>query len=218
VGQALLDDTFEFFRKRNRKEIVIAPYTPNYFVPGIDKENYAEGVRLFQKNGFAEYSEGIAMDASIPLFRLTPEVIEKERALAAEEIIFRPLGREDILPYQQFLKECMPGPWVEDARRNLLDATKGIFDYDACLLALDGGKIIGYCAFEREHYGPYGVSDKYQGKGIGTVLMARTLDLMRQKGYHSAWVLWTGERAAKGVYGRLGFKITRRFAIMKKTL
>jgi len=50
------------------------------------------------------------------------------------------------------------------------------------------------------------------------VLLSRTLYQMRKKGCHSAWVLWTGQRALDGVYGRLGFKLSRRFAIMKKEL
>ena len=95
---------------------------------------------------------------------------------------------------------------------------------DAIWLAVDerhaSGKprIIGFCQHEHEHFGPFGVSDEYQGKGIGTVLLARTMYQMRLRGCHSAWVLWTGDRALKGVYGRLGFKLTRRFAIMKKEL
>ncbi|AXA37258.1 MAG: GNAT family N-acetyltransferase [Candidatus Hydrogenedentota bacterium] len=218
VGSALLAAAEEFFRKRGRRFVCIAPYTPNYFVPGVDKDRYAEGVAFLQRRGFVEYSEGIAADALISKFEIPTEVLEKERQLASEGIVIRHYEREDLVDYIQFQRDHMPGPWVEDARRNLIELTWGRFPADAIWLALDRGKIVGFCQNEREHFGPFGVADAYQGRGIGSVLLARTLYQMRLNGYHSAWVLWTGERALKGVYGRLGFTLTRRFAIMKKDL
>lgn len=218
VGSALLGAAEEFFKKRGRRIITIAPYTPNYFVPGVDKDRYADGVRFLEKHGFKEYSEGIAADALISKFELSADVLEKEKQLAREGVDIRTYKREDLVDYIQFQRDLMPGPWVEDARRNLVELTHGRFPADAIWLAVDKGKIIGFCQNEREHFGPFGVSDDYQGRGVGTVLLARTMHQMRLNGYHSAWVLWTGERALKGVYGRLGFTFTRRFAIMKKEI
>ncbi|MCX7718171.1 MAG: GNAT family N-acetyltransferase [Candidatus Sumerlaeaceae bacterium] len=218
AGKALLAAAEAFFRSRGRSLAVIAPYTPNYFVPGVDKERYADGVAFLQRRGFEEYSEGIAADALISTFEIPAEVLEKERQLAAEGIVIRPYERGDLVHYIEFQRALMPGPWVEDARRNLLELTHGRFPCDAIWLAVDRGKIIGFCQHEHEHFGPFGVSDAYQGRGIGSVLLARTLFSMRVRGCHSAWVLWTGERALKGVYGRLGFRLTRRFAIMRKPL
>ena len=218
IGSALLQNSIEWFAKRNRKRILIAPYTPNYFVPGIDKEAYSSGVRLFEKFGFREYIEAIAMDAPISQFTLTDKILEKEKSLLLEGIEVRPYRRPDLLDYLAFQSEAMPGPWLEDSRRNLIDLTRGLFEEDSILLAVDNGRVIGFCQYEDSHFGPFGVREEYQGKGIGSVLLAKTLYQMRIKGYHCAWVLWTGMRAAEGVYGRLGFTITRKFAIMKKEL
>jgi len=218
IGSALLEDSLQWFKKRDRKKILIAPYTPNYFVPGIDKENYANGVKLFEKFGFREYIEAIAMDAPISRFTISEKVKEKENRLKQEGIEIRPYKRDDLLGYLAFQGEVMPGPWLEDARRNLIDLSRGLFENDSIFIATDRGKIIGFCQYEGSHFGPFGVSDQYQGRGIGSVLLAKTLYQMRIKGYHCAWVLWTGMRAAEGVYGRLGFTITRKFAIMKKEL
>lgn len=220
VGTSLLHAAESFFSERNRKQILLAPYTPNYFVPGVDKDRYTDGILFLQKNGFVEYAEGLAADALVSTFELASDVLEMEQRLAAEQIVIRPYRRDDLVAYLQFQRDIMPGPWVEDARRNLLELANGRFHKDAIWLAVDNKKdsIIGFCQHEHEHFGPFGVSDQYQGKGIGTVLLARTMHQMRLRGCHSAWVLWTGERALKGVYGRLGFKLTRRFAIMKKEI
>ena len=218
VGSALLENSIDWFKKRKRKKILISPYTPNYFVPGVDKEAYADGINLLEKHGFSEYIEAIAMDAPISRFTIPKKTLEKEKKLLAEGIEVRSYRRDDLIDYLRFHSENMPGPWLEDARRNLKDLTRGLYQGDCIFVAVDNGKIIGFCQYEGSHFGPFGVSDKYQGKGIGSALLAKTLYRMRVKGYHSAWVLWTGMRAAQGVYGRLGFTITRRFAIMKKEL
>ncbi|MCC6547554.1 GNAT family N-acetyltransferase [Candidatus Sumerlaeota bacterium] len=218
VGSALLAAAEKFFRARDRKLIVLAPYTPNYFTPGVDKANYALGLMFLLNHGFTEYSEAIAMDASIGQFSLDAPMLAKEAELAREGITIQPFHRGRIVEYMRFMNEIMPGPWVEDARRNLREFAQGRFPEDAIQLACAGDRIIGYCQFEGEHFGPFGVSDAYQGKGIGTILLARTLLAMRRRGWHNAFVLWTGERAARGVYGRLGFTISRRFAIVKKAL
>jgi mycothiol synthase len=218
AGSRLLESAEGFFRARNRRIVVISPYTPNYFVPGVDKDRYADGIRFLEKRGFREFSEGIAADACIATFELPPDVVEKEKRLRGEGIEIRHYRRSDLVDYVQFQRELMPGPWVEDARRNLIELSFGRYSEDSIWLAVDRGRIIGFCQNEREHFGPFGVSDEYQGRGVGSVLLARTLYQMRINGYHSAWVLWTGERALKGVYGRLGFKLTRRFALMKKEL
>jgi len=226
IGSALLSHAEDFFRSRHRSLILLAPYTPNYFVPGVDKDHYQDGITFLTENGFVEYSEALAADALIGTFEISEKTLARETALAAEGILIRHYQRNDLTAYMQFQRDLMPGPWIEDARRNLKEMTVGRFSEDAIWLAIDtnaaasgsDGRIIGFCQHEHEHFGPFGVADDFQGRGIGTVLLARTLFQMRKKGCHSAWVLWTGQRALEGVYGRLGFRLSRRFAIMKKEL
>lgn len=218
IGGELLRRAEEFFRARNRAEVALAPYTPNYFVPGVDRDRYAEGLAFLEKRGFEETSEGIAMDAPIGTFEMDGELLAKEEELRREGVVIEPFTRRRLAEYLEFMSRHMPGPWLEDARRNLKDMTRGLFEEDSIILALHEGRIVGYCQHEGQHFGPFGVSDDQQGKGIGTVLLARTLHRMRLKGNHVAYVLWTGERAAQGVYKRLGFTISRRFAVLRKKL
>jgi mycothiol synthase len=75
IGEKLLVAAEKFFRQRDRKQILLAPYTPNYFVPGVDKDHYAEGLAFLQENGFVEYSEALAADALISTFELSSEVL-----------------------------------------------------------------------------------------------------------------------------------------------
>lgn len=56
-----------------------------------------------------------------------------------------------------------------------------------------------------------------RGRGIGSALLGRTLEQMRRQGSHCAWFLWTGENAAR-LYGRFGFRPSRRFVLLRREL
>jgi mycothiol synthase len=155
--------------------------------------------------------------ANIVLFDDAPYT-EREQRLREQGIEVRNLHPNEVVDLMAFLKTHMPGDWVRHARDLLTDITKGLGDYDQFVVAWHEGEIVGYCQFEGEHFGPYGVRSDMQGKGIGTVLMVKCLQTMRRKGLHNAWVLWTSEETAQKVYSRFGFKETRRFAILRKRL
>ncbi|HZO91516.1 MAG TPA: GNAT family N-acetyltransferase [Chthonomonadaceae bacterium] len=218
VEAALLDRALPLFRDAGRSEILLSPYTPNYFVPGLDETHYGPMLKLLTEQfGFEVVSRPISMDANIVLFDGTPYV-EREAQLRAQGIAVRSLLPQEVPTLLQFLNAHMPGDWVRHARDLLLDVTKGLADYDQFLIALREGEIAGYCQFEGEHFGPYGVREGMQGQGIGTVLMARCLEAMRRKGLHNAWVLWTSQETAQKVYSRFGFRQMRRFAVLRKRL
>lgn len=217
IGTALIERAMELFSDANRSEILISPYTPNYFVPGVDERNYAVGLDFLLKRGFEIIARPISMDANIVLFDYE-SYAEREQKLRGQGIEVRNLQPHEIPDLMAFLKAHMPSDWVRHARELLLDITKGLGDYDQFVVAWHKGEIVGYCQFEGEHFGPYGVRSDMQGRGIGTVLMAKCLETMRRKGHHNAWVLWTSEETAQKVYNRFGFKETRRFAVLRKRI
>jgi mycothiol synthase len=218
VGAALFEAAERKLQDLGRTEVAVAPYPPNYFIPGVDKENYAEAVGFLRQRGYAEFLEALAMDAPIGQFRLSAEVVAAEQKLREEGVEVQPLTVDRLVSYLNFMETIMPGDWVETARDRLTATADSAGVFDSIFVATDRDAIIGYCQFDQEHFGPFGVAGTHQGRGIGSVLLARTLLQMRMRGHHAAYVLWTGERAAKGVYGKLGFAVTRRFALMRKSL
>jgi GNAT superfamily N-acetyltransferase len=221
LASQLTDTLLGKFRSLGKKECYIATYAPGYFVPGIDIKEYSCAIALLKKHGFEETYRPLSMDTQLPLFKVTPEAEKKEQQLREQGIVIRPYTRNDLLSFLKFLEANMPADWMRVSRANLRDLTRGIFQPDQIFLAATegpgGSEVIGYCQFEGAHFGPFGVADKYQGKGIGTVLLGRTLERMRAKGHHNAFVLWTDDTAAK-VYSKFGFKETRRFAVLRKSI
>jgi GNAT superfamily N-acetyltransferase len=217
VGTPLLATLENRFRALGRKECRIAGYPPGYFTPGIDQQAYPHLLEFFVSHGYEIFHESLSMDASIVLFTVPEKTLQIERTLAAEGVEIRPYRRGDLLRFLGFLERTMPTDWVRVERSNLRKISEGGFRTDQITVVTHGEDIIGYCQFEGSHFGPFGVSTAYQGRGIGTVLLARTLERMRHQGYHDAWVMWTDDIAAK-VYSKFGFAQTRRFALLKKEL
>lgn len=221
IATGMLSGLLDKYRQMGKKECFVATYAPGYFVPGIDVQEYPSAVAFLGKHGFRETYRPLSMDSPLALFKVTAELQEKEKRLGENGISIRPYERRDLFPFLKFLDANMPSDWVRVSRSNLRDLTRGIFQPDQVFIAVSpgpqGDEVIGYCQFEGAHFGPFGVASKYQGKGIGTVLLGRTMERMRARGLHNAYVLWTDDTAAK-VYSKFGFKETRRFMVMRKSI
>jgi GNAT superfamily N-acetyltransferase len=217
VGTQMWKKAEAFFLQRKRKLISIATYSPNYFIPGIDIKEYPSAISFFEKKGFNQGAKPLSMDNPIVTYKIPEELQIKERKLREEGIEIRPYKREMITELLDFMKKYMPGDWLKGIRDNLALLTIGKFKEEQIMLAMKGNEILGYAQYEEEHFGPFGVRDDYQGKGIGQVLLARTIQMMHNRGHHNAWFLWTDDKAAH-VYQKVGFKETRRFVVMKKEL
>jgi len=217
VGSALLERAVELFAGQKRAQIDVAPYTPNYFVPGVDTERYARGLEFLQTRGFERLADAVSMDANIVLLR-DGDWLSKQAALVQRGFLVRSMRSEEMPALGAFLKAHMPADWVRHGRELMVDVTRGLAGLDQFTLAFRGDDIVGFCLFEGEHFGPFGVREDMQGQGIGTVMLANCLMAMRARGHHNAWVLWTGDRAAEHVYSRFGFTTTRRFAVLRRRL
>ncbi|MGQ9732966.1 MAG: GNAT family N-acetyltransferase [Candidatus Zipacnadales bacterium] len=217
LGSALLGRALELFRDAGREEVLISPYTPNYFVPGVDVQHYAEGLAFLLSRGFEIVSRPLSMDANIVL--LDHGVWqEREKALLARGIEIRSLRGQEIPLLLSFLKAHASPDWIREARLLLTDVTRGLASVEQFAVAVVKGEIVGYCQFRGEHLGPFGVREDLRGKGIGTVLLAHCLQTMRAQGLHHAWVLWTSDEVAERVYSKFGFRETRRFAVLRHRL
>ncbi len=218
IGGALLERAMDLCRQASRQFLTVAAYIPNYFVPGVDVARYADGVEFLGRRGFEELDRPIAMDTALVGRDLSPFTGRAE-ALASERGVEVGCLRPGELPaLMGFLQEHMPGDWVRHARELLLDICRGNGDFDQFTVARHKGEIVGYCQFDGEHFGPFGVRDGLQGQGIGTVLLAVCLQAMQDRGLHTAFVLWTSDANADKVYSRFGFRESRRFSVRRRRL
>jgi len=224
VGDRLVEEALAFFRANGRRFVWFATYTPNYFFPGVDPDRYGWLLQLLERHGFERVYEALSMDAQLwPDYTLQPEVEELERKLESEGVEVRLLETRDIYSFLKFLERNFPADWY----RHALELLQSGCEKGQILVAVKGGEVLGYCQYWHSedynwhrpgaHFGPFGVREDARGKGIGTVLLARCLWEMRKRGIHNAFVLWTDEQAAR-LYSRFGFRVTRRYYVMRRRL
>ncbi|MBI3961601.1 MAG: GNAT family N-acetyltransferase, partial [Deinococcus sp.] len=102
------------------------------------------------------------------------------------------------------------GDWYRHCREKLLRS----FDLDEFLIVRKGNEVLGWCQYDGEHFGPFGVAESLRGRKLGSVLFDKTVQRMKAKGLRHIWVAWTGG-GAKRFYEQRGMTVNRRHALMK---
>ena len=212
VGTALLEHAEKYLRSQGRSVVMIASYAPGYFIPGVDVNAYSPALEFVKKHGYAEVYRPLAMETSLWILQVPDWVAEKAAAFALKP--FEPAVSGPLL---EFVAKEFPGDWVRVVRETAGKILGG--DSPTRLMtAFDGDAIVGFAHYENERFGPIGVAASQRGRGVGQVLMYATLRAQREAGFRTAWFLWSDDKTAQRLYNGAGFKETRRFALMKKTL
>ena len=217
IGTALFEQALSWLAGLGKQTVTIAPYTPNYFVPGIDMAAYPQSIQFLKARGWKVVSEPISMRNETTGFQIPESVREREQALVEEGYSVCPVTSADLPELMTFIAEYFGWDWVRHAQDYLLELFGPGSDQISFLVATQNGKIVGYCQQRRERFGPFGVNPNLRSKGVGRVLLFHCLADMLAKGFHSAWFLWTGRDAAR-LYSIAGFKEVRQFAVMNKSL
>ena len=218
IGRQLLGAALARLTSMGRKCVLISPYTPNYFIPGVDVDAYPEAMAFLQATGWQTASTPISMRAELTGFRIPEDILELEERRANEDrIIVRPVQPADLPELMPFIAKRFGWDWFRFAQEYLLELFGPGSDEMAFLVATQNDRIVGYCQQRRERFGPFGVAEEMRNKGIGRLLLFRCLATMLTKGFHCAWFLWTGQDAAR-LYSLAGFRQVRQFAVMKRDL
>ncbi|PSR22542.1 MAG: GNAT family N-acetyltransferase [Sulfobacillus acidophilus] len=220
LGRSLMLAAQDFFRSKGRRTIYFSSYAPNYFVPGIDQEQYPAGAALLQSVGFRTLYQCVAMDKNLVGFEIPEDVSTLEQARQEEGYVVETLS----LPYIASVIDFNNREFDPDWTRAIRDALKGGVPLSNIFICRKDQEVVGFCMYGgydniAERFGPFGVAQSLRGTGLGKVLLYRCLEQMRRHGLHGAWFLWTGEKETAGhLYRRAGFRVTRRFDVMIKDL
>ncbi len=217
IGRALFARVLERLAGMGKREVLIAPYTPNYFIPGVDQAAYGDALAFLHAGGWQTLYEPISMHAETTGLQIPLEVTARERALAQEGYTVRPVQAGDLPELMDFIARNFGWDWVRHAQDYLLELFGPGSDQVCFLVAVQDGRIAGYCQQRRERFGPFGVDPTLRSKGLGRVLLFRCLAAMLARGFHCAWFLWTDREAAR-LYALAGFKEVRQFAVLRKSL
>lgn len=213
IGRQLVAAAESYLRRHARRRVWVCGNTgsaPGYVFPGVDQDAYGGAVEFFLKAGYHVDHEPVAMSREAVHFEL--DEFEREAWSTGRGIRILTLDAARVQDFFTFLAEAFPGDWNTAARAKVRSgATHEI------LIAEDEGQIVGYCQWEGEHFGPFGVRSEARNARIGAKLFIEAVRRIRQADGRTVWFNWADEAAAR-FYARFGLKATRRFAIMRKDL
>src|SRR5437773_1309456 len=135
-GSRLLDQLLDFFRVRGRRQVLVSPYTPHYFFPGVDVEAYASGHRFFEKHGFQETARVVGMSRRILDFAVPEEIASAEARAVAAGTHVRFFQPEYVPALMRFMESNFPGDWTRALRERL---QRGV-EWDEILIAERNGE------------------------------------------------------------------------------
>ncbi|MFF1822655.1 GNAT family N-acetyltransferase [Kribbella sp. NPDC058245] len=218
LGRALLTAAMDWLRERGCAEVYFSSYTPNYFLPGLDRPRYPAAERLLTSLGFEPGYDAVAMDRSLIGYAMPAEVGKRLDELVGEGYSFgTPTGDE-----LTALIHLAGAEFTPDWARAIREAVVAGMPLDRIVVTRDpDGRILGWAQHATyegviERFGPFGVLPECRGTGLGKLLLHLTLTRMAALGAHSAWFLWAGEQSAAGrLYLSTGFTITRTFTILR---
>lgn len=217
IGRMLLDRGRAHIAGRGRRRVSVSPYAPNYFWPGVDTARYPAAVAFLTRHGFEVLYTPVAMDFNLVGYSIPADVLEMQRRREQEGYRFGALRDDQISAVLDFNTRYFSADWARAIREALL---RGV-PRARVLVASRGVAIAGFCLYGgydgvAERFGPFGVDPNLRRSGLGKVLLYRCLDQMRSQGLHNAWFLWTGlEEPAGHLYTRVGFHVSREFAVMR---
>lgn len=215
AAESLLDSHISALRELGKKNLYYSNFTPDYFLPGVDRSTYPELYELLSDYGFKQRSDAIEM--SLNLNDYDYEDHTENGDFIVDD--FSVHSKSELL---DFIKDNFASDWYYRASNVAEEGEK-----EQIAIARLNGKIIGYSMFSGaegkywyypgERFGPFGVAEGCRGLGAGSSLLRHTLNMMKGRNIKTAYFLWTDEKAAK-LYRRFGFQEKRRYSIMNLEL
>lgn len=213
IGSRLLELCERYLQDKGKKTCLISSYSPGYFAPGVDVDACADGLEFLKHRGYVEVYRPIAMETSI-WDLVVPEYV----AGAAPDVkLVNEVERFDFPVLFDFIRAEFGPDWVRFARESALRQLNGD-RRTGLVVALENHVPVGFAHFDGERFGPVGVAASQRGRGVGMRLMFEILSQQRDRGYRVSWFLWSDDRTAERLYSHAGFRIVRRFALLKKEL
>lgn len=205
IAPKLIEKAEEYINKDNLRSIIACSYTPNYFYQGINTK-YDDYIKLFNDAGYTIDGTNCSMKIDLTRYTTPDFVPPLKEKLINENFTFKKLSYEYITSYLTFQRPS----WAHRFRRLLNEN----MDFNQINVAIYNNEVIGCNIFgdpysEKERFGPFGVRDDFQGKGIGKILLDDCLTEMKRRGLTYAWMQSaSSEEHVINLYKKFGFYVT----------
>ena len=216
TGKMLIAEAEKYFQANGRTTVRVASLGPTLFPDSTDEKAYPEICRALEESGYTAAARYHSMKRGLTGYKPSEQVAAKAAELKRQGIEAKICEWEDVPAVKRF----MMGSSLIGRIQNLALKIRQN-ELDQVVIIRNAEDVLGYCQYkyydELERVGPFGVTDKMRGKGIGQVMTAKLLQVMAQRGIPFAWFASCTETNAH-FYSKNGFEIFRTKRIYLKNL
>lgn len=218
IGEILVKHAQAKLKSMGAETVTLGAYSPNYFFPGIDRDNYSGALKFFNKMGYMAGKESYSMCKDLHGYRISEETLDKLSKAEQAGFTFVNFEYKYALELLEFTKNEFGGGW----KRNALISMQNNTAEDCILLALNAKqKIIGFCMRKIDgnpmRFGPIGVSGEVRNFGIGGILFdIMQLEMAKRGIYHLYFV--STDAPGRRFYERHGVNVFRTYVDYGKTI
>jgi GNAT superfamily N-acetyltransferase len=218
TGRQLLEGAEKKLADLGVREITLGAYSPNYFFPGIDGENYPAARQFFEKHGYRPGEAAFSMRKDLHGFRIGRDSLEKKAAAEREGFRFINFDFRYALDLLEFAKREFGGGW----KRNVLVSMRDNLAEDCILLALDrNGGIAAFCMRMIDgnpmRFGPIGVAESARNAGLGGIMLDLMQMEMSKRGIYHLYFMST-DIPGRRFYERHGVEVFRTFTDYRRNI
>lgn len=218
IGSILLERAEADLQDCGAQNITLSAYSPNYFFPGVDQENYPKAVSFFEKHGYVAGKRDYSMCKDLHGYQLSEEAKTKMKEVERKGYSFINFTYDYALELLEFNKNQFGGGW----KRNALIAMQNQTAEDLILLVLDPkGNICGFSMRmidgNPSRFGPIGIAAENRNEGLGSILLDYAQWELVKRGIYHMYFVSTND-AGRRYYERHGVHVYRSFISYQKYL
>lgn len=216
IGRGLVERAEADLKNSGAENITLAAYSPSYFFPGVDKENYPEAAAFFEKLGYEPGKTDYSMCKDLHGYALSEEANMRKKAAEKKGYRFLNFTYDYALELLEFNKREFGGGW----KRNALIAMQNGTAEDLIMIVVDKEKkICGFCMRmidgNPSRFGPIGIAAEKRNDGIGSVLLdVMQLEMAKRGIYHMYFV--STDEPGRRFYERHDVHVFRTFTSYRK--
>lgn len=218
IGEKLVKHAEKKLKSIGVETVTLGAYSPNYFFPGVDKDNYNSAIKFFEKMGYQAGKESYSMRKDLHGYKISEETLDKLSKAQEAGFSFVSFKYKYALELLAFTKNEFGGGW----KRNALLSMQNNTAEDCILLVLNSEQnIVGFCMRMIDgnpmRFGPIGVKAEVRNFGIGGILFDIMQLEMEKRGIYHLYFVST-DVPGRRFYERHGVEVFRTFIDYKKTI
>ena len=216
TGKELILRAEKYFQTKGRTAVRVSSLGPTLFPDSTDENAYPEICQVLEENGYTVAARFHSMKRGLTNYVPSEKIAAKTAELKQQGIEAKICEWEDVPAVKRF----MLGSSLVGRLQNLAQKIRQ-GELNQIVIIRNAEDVLGYCQYkyydELERVGPFGVTDKMRGQGIGQVMTAKLLEVMAGRGIPFAWFASCTETNAH-FYRKNGFEIFRTKRIYMKDL